>query len=336
MGRLVLVVLAGGVVLVSGAQAVTVNRSLHIATVPKGFELVRLSHRFGTLRIEGHVQDSLMIDAWVRVSGRDRQLVESFAEGIDIQLSDQGESLVVVTSYPRLQPQDTLFSYDVDLGVRVPAGLRVSAQNAFGDIRLRDLPAGAKLTSRYGNIELERVSGGEVLGRFGDVSVAGNRGPLVIDNGFGNVFLRQVNGAVRVQNSYGSVEAERPQGTVAICNSFGNVVARPGPGRMAIVNRCGEVSAWVTDPTLTLLDIVAQHSKVRLNLGPGVPFQIEGRTRGGRIEAGLPLATAETLGAAVVTGGVGEGGPAIAVQAEMGDIYIGVESLVPGGAPERR
>ncbi|MEO0079696.1 MAG: hypothetical protein ABIK44_03355 [candidate division WOR-3 bacterium] len=317
------------------AHPVSVTRDLHIVLLPRGVEAVRVTHRFGTVAIVGRESDSLEVEARVKVQGRDRGVVQRFAAGIDVIAEGRAETLVVATRYPEFSGDDTTLSYEVDLAVWVPEGFRVSAQNAFGDIRLRDVRADSRLSGRYGNIELERVGGAAVTGRFGDVSASEVFGSISIDNGFGNVFLRGVRGEVRVRNSYGNVEAERPAGMVNITNSFGRVACRCGPGRTAIVNRCGEVTAAIDDPMLELLDIMTRQGLVRLKVAEGLPFQLESRTRGGRVQSGLPLETAERLGTSLAVGRFGEGGPKVAVQAEMGDIYIGVESLFSRHAPER-
>ena len=315
---LVLAILVG--VLVAGPLVVT--RRIEKRVPLAGYSKVAVIHRYGGVTVIGTGDSHALVDALVRVTARDRRLAEEFAGRVDIQAAGQGDSFVIATVYPSNVPADPQLGYEVEMSIRMPAGVAAFVRNSFGDVRIVGMDGDCRVVNRYGEVEVDRCDRSVVENSYGRVRLAQTRGLAVVRNSYGDVDLRLAGGPVQVTNRYGTVHTEQSTDDVTIDNQFGNVFARSDRGALSIANRYGDVNAWVDDAELAALSIMSRIGRVNLSLGEQVPFRIDATARQGRIVSGLPFEVRSVGTAQGVSARQGAGGPQIDIQGVWSDFVI--------------
>jgi hypothetical protein len=304
------------------ASPLVVTRRIEKRVQLAGYGRAVVLHRYGNVAITGTGDVHAVVDALVRVTARDRKLAEAFAGKVDIQAAGQGDSFVIATIYPPKAPVDPELGYEVEMSIRMPAGIVASVRNSFGDVRIAGMDGNCRVVNRFGDVELDRCDRCDVENSYGRVRLAGTRGLAVVSNSYGDVDLRLAAGPVQVRNRYGTVHTEQSVGDVTIDNQFGNVFARPDRGALAITNRYGDVKAWVDDAQLAALSIMSRLGRVDLSLNDQVPFRIDAMARGGRIVSGLPFEVRDIGSGQQVSSRQGTGGPQIDIQGVWSDFSI--------------
>jgi len=304
------------------ADSLVFIRPIH-RTMRGRFNRVVLNHRYGDVRVTGQPDSSLVVlDAVVRASAGMAEAAQAFAEEVDFVFQSGRRGTVITTRYPRPSQPDPRLSYDVQIDLVVPHSVRLEVDNSFGDLTVTGVHGGCDVVSRFGHVELEHCGRCEVTGRYGDVRTSRTEGPLRVENSFGNVVLDEASDVTRVTNQYGAVQAVRMRGPTRITNVLGSIRARPGAGPMVIVSHLGQVSATVAGTGLDDLQILSRLGQVELNLARGMPFNLGGRVRHGRITPMLPVRV-EGLGAVEsVSARTGEGGPLIRLDGLFSDFVI--------------
>jgi hypothetical protein len=287
-----------------------------------GYNRAAVIHRYGDVTVIGIDDSRALVDALVRVTASDQEVAEDFAGKVNIQACGQGDSLVIATVYPSNVPTDPQLGYEVEMSIKMPAGVTAFVRNAFGDVRIAGMNGDCRVANRFGDVELDRCDRCDVENSYGRVRLAETRGLAVVRNSYGDVDLRLAGGPVQVRNRYGTVHTEQSTDNVIIENQFGNVFARPDRGVLSITNRYGDIGAWVDDAELAALNIMSRLGRVDLSLNDRVPFHIDATARGGRIVSGLPFAVRGAGASQQVSARQGTGGPKIDIQGVWSDFVI--------------
>ncbi|MBK7878398.1 MAG: DUF4097 family beta strand repeat protein [Planctomycetes bacterium] len=168
-----------------------------------------------------------------------RLVVERTSTGARIELAgepvEQRASGIRVVSRPR-----------ADLELRIPKDVRLVISVASGDIRTHGPIGASKLTSSYGDLNVEKAKGDLVLqSSSGKVEVGELREAQNLDarSGYGDVRARLVEAsAVKLSSSSGSVHLEDATCTrVELQSSYGDVVARRLRGDLVAKTSSGDV-----------------------------------------------------------------------------------------------
>ncbi|MBM3330296.1 hypothetical protein FJY68_00415 [candidate division WOR-3 bacterium] len=307
---------------VLAAGPMVVMRRIEKRVPLAGHTKAAVVHRYGDVTVIGTGGAHAVVDALVRVTARDRRLAEEFAGKVEIQAAGQGDSFVIATVYPSDVPFDPQLGYEVNMSIRMPAGVAALVRNSFGDVRVVGMDGDCRVVNRFGEVEMDRCDRSVVENSYGRVRLAQTRGLTVVRNSFGDVDLRLAGGPVQVTNRYGTVHTEQSTNDVTIDNQFGNVFARSDRGALSIANRYGDINAWVDDAELAALSIMSRLGRVNLSLGEQVPFRIDATARQGRIVSGLPFEVRSVGTAQEVSARQGAGGPQIDIQGVWSDLVI--------------
>jgi hypothetical protein len=304
------------------AGPLVVTRRIEKRIPLAGYSRAAVVHRYGDVTVIGTGGAQALVDALVRVTARNRRLAEEFAGKVDIRAEGQGDSFVIATVYPPNVATDPQLGYEVELSIRMPAGVAVSVRNSFGDVSIAGMDGDCRVVNRFGEVEIDRCDRCEVENSYGRVRLAQTRGLAVVRNSYGDVDLRLAGGPVQVTNRYGTVHTEQSADDVTIDNQFGNVFARSDRGALSIANRYGDVNAWVDDAELAALSIMSRLGRVDLSLGEQVPFRIDAVAQRGRIVSGLPFEVRDAGNIQQVSAEQGAGGPKIDIRGVWSDFAI--------------
>jgi uncharacterized protein RhaS with RHS repeats len=94
----------------------------------------------------------------------------------------------------------------LDLGVAVPAGLPVSAGDAFGLLEARGLQGRVTLSQNSGDLTASRLTGTvHLTDSFGTITATGLAGSIRLDNNSGDISAAGLVGDTRLQDSFGTI-----------------------------------------------------------------------------------------------------------------------------------
>ncbi|MFO7675840.1 MAG: hypothetical protein R6X12_05955 [bacterium] len=313
-------------VLAASGPAAPTARTIEAREPCPAGSVVRLAHRYGNIVARPVPGDTLQVAASARVDGRDSRQVGEFLAAIELSVARWADTVFVAVLYPELVEPSRDFSYEVDLRLGVPDGVRLDAAGSFGDIELHGITGGSSVSNRYGNASFRACRDVDVAVKHGDVRVEANTGRLGINCTYGNVFLDAVADRVDVDSRYGDVTGQQLAGDVTINNVLGSIETAGGQGRWRLVSRCGRVAARLDDSALARLDVVAQLARVRLLMPQVLPFRIEGRTESGEIGTAFPFQTRLAGDQHHLSGTRGRGGPRIAFTGAWSDFSIEPDS----------
>jgi hypothetical protein len=160
----------------------------------------------------------------------------------------------------------------LDLGVTVPAGLRVSVSDSFGALDASGLRGTVALFDNSGDLTASGLTGNvHLAGTFGTLTATGLAGSLSLDNNSGDIRATDVTGDTRLQDSFGAISvtglaaadvvARNSSGDISltftkvprqvtVTDSFGNItlVLPPGPAAYRVATRNSFGSTTVSVP----------------------------------------------------------------------------------------
>jgi hypothetical protein len=221
----------------------------------------RIENKFGEVRIHGESTRDLKISATIRAQADSRELAQSFADKVQIEVQQTAQGVEVRTHYP--EDNRNWFgrknaSYSVDYEIAMPSDAPLFVKNSFGSVNatgvrsksefdnshgslnVRDTGA-ARLSNSFGSIELSGAAGDTwVSDNNGSVQVSQVKGGLELRNRFGSIMVREIGGAASITGGNGAVNLT-DAGSANITTSFGNVEVRNIRGDLIVHDNNGNV-----------------------------------------------------------------------------------------------
>jgi DUF4097 and DUF4098 domain-containing protein YvlB len=172
----------------------------------------------------------------------------------------------------------------IDVAIELPAGSRVEAEAAVGDIRCDGRLGECRFTTGVGNIRLDetgpvhlstsagsvtvdRIGGRAEITGSGQVRIGEVDGPAVIKNVNGVTWVGEVKGDLRCNAANGDITIDRALGAVAAKTANGAVrIGEVVRGSVELVTAYGELEVGIREGTAALLDVRSQFGSVRNSL----------------------------------------------------------------------
>lgn len=174
----------------------------------------------------------------------------------------------------------------INVAIDLPAGSRVDAEAAVGDISCDGRLGVCNFTTSVGNIRLDetgplhlntgagsvsvdRVGGRAEITGSGQVRVGEIDGPAVIKNLNGVTWIGEVKGDLRCNAANGDITVDRALGAVAAKTANGAVrIGEVVRGSVELGTAYGELEVGIREGTAALLDVRSQFGSVRNSLTP--------------------------------------------------------------------
>lgn len=174
----------------------------------------------------------------------------------------------------------------IDVAIDLPAGSRVDAEAAVGDISCDGRLGQCSFTTSVGNIRLEetgpahlntsagsvsvdRVGGRAEITGSGQVRIGQIDGPAVIKNLNGVTWVGEVKGDLRCNAANGDITVDRALGAVAAKTANGAVrIGEVVRGSVELKTAYGELEVGIREGTAALLDVRSWFGSVRNSLTP--------------------------------------------------------------------
>ena len=250
--------------------------------------------------------------------------LDSLRDDYEIDLRQAGNEVIV-----ELRSKRTLsrwFNWGarrLDVVATVPLEFNVDLRTSGGGIAVSDLRGEARTTTSGGSIRLGRIegptraqtSGGgiELASALGDASLRTSGGGIRVGDVTGNLEARTSGGSISIQRASGRVRAETSGGGIKVEDVAGSIDARTSGGSVeARISRQPDGDCYLG----------TSGGGVRVSLAPDLRFNVDARTRGGRVRSALPLLVSGNLGGSRVEGELNGGGPKLTLRTSGGNIHL--------------
>jgi DUF4097 and DUF4098 domain-containing protein YvlB len=220
-----------------------------------------------------------------------------------------GQRLTIKGPRPRLSIVGPTES--VDVKVELPAGSRLTAENALGTLRTSGRLGATRIKNSMGEVDIDRTGdlwlraghGNTTVGTAdGGMEITADHGQIRIGRVTGDAILKASHGSVTVGESGGDLDAKLSYGDLDISTALGSVTAKTAYGSI----RLHDVSSGS-------VEVQSGYGQVTIGVRPGVPAWLDLASKGGHVRNQLDGDRAPN-----------ESEQAVAVRArtQYGDIHI--------------
>jgi len=235
------------------------TRNVSKAYPVSGVVHIHVSNKFGSIEIVSWDNPVVQVKAEITVGAENRMQAERFAQAIDVTGNHVAQNVEVRTVYPLVQASGKL-GYWVNLKLSVPKESKITVENLFGDVSMKNLAGALALDVRYGMVTLQDIEGELHVRARGEF-------PLVAKN------ITQ-GGTFTLRSTL--AELSGIQGNVQLSNYLGSVIIR--------------------DPKPNLdLEVSAESGPLHLYLQSDAKPELEAKVDFGTIESDV-LIPSETWG----------------------------------------
>lgn len=248
--------------------------------VPAG-GAVHIEHRNGRVTVRGHGRNDLLVETTFRVSAGNKADAEAFLRAMRLEVTTAGTTVSVRVNTPQRTGGRSDFGYVVDLDVSVPEWIRLNVDNRFGDTTITGVMGPLIVNNGNGRITVADIGApATIRNRFGAVDVNRVTGSLEIQNSNGEIAARDIKGGATITTTFGGVTLERISGTVTVTGTNGNITLTGVDGETNVTSRFGRV---VLRSIAGKLTANSSNGDIDASLAPGGCHPVSLQSRFGRV-----------------------------------------------------
>lgn len=207
----------------------------------------------------------------------------------------------------------------------VPHEFSADLKTSGGSIKIDDLAGEVASETSGGSITAGRIQGPvKATTSGGSIELRGSVGSAYLRTSGGGITVGEVDGDVDVETSGGSIRLEHANGRVRAETSGGGITVREVSGPINASTSGGSIRASISRQPDSDCSLSTSGGGIDVRLAPGLGFELDARTSGGKVRANFPGAPAGS-NSSRLTGRVNAGGPRLVLQTSGGS--ISVESL---------
>ncbi|MDH5467174.1 MAG: hypothetical protein OEY25_07130, partial [Candidatus Aminicenantes bacterium] len=214
----------------------------------------------GDLTITGTDGNEIIVRAVVEVGDSDEEFLEEFLARTELVLEPYRQGFRLKLRSPRDEDLDKdesdfarilrqvfrsgrfRFSMSTKIDIQVPSKQSLHIENAYGDIKIRDITGNLYVANRSGEVNIQNCGGElELENSYALVEVIDFSGPVVISNSSGAVVLSNIGGKAEVRNSYKSVDFDQIGGPLTVRSHSSDVRGRDVQGDCEITTSYKEI-----------------------------------------------------------------------------------------------
>lgn len=212
----------------------------------------------------------------------------------------------------------------VDYTVDVPPTTDVRITTGSGDVEVRDVDGPVRVRTGSGDVQVQTVrSDVEVRTGSGDVRIEEVQGDIEVRAGSGDVRLGSATGHVTVRLGSGDLTADRVEGPVEVATGSGDIALTDVVGDVRGRAGSGDIVVRAYRPlTDRTWDLATGSGDVEVTLPETARFEVDARTRAGRVTVEFPLTTVWTQDRRHLRGVVGSADLHIEARVGSGSIRI--------------
>jgi DUF4097 and DUF4098 domain-containing protein YvlB len=226
--------------------------------------------------------------------------------------------------------------------IQVEQAGAVTAHLQQARLSARDLRGPVTIDGEQNGVDLQGVAGDvDVSAKLRDVRVFDLGGNVHLKSEHGRVTVDRVGGELFVMHAHGDVETTEIAGATHVTMSHGNFNGRGleeasirlDGGDCDVENPAGNLTLDVqrgrallrsTKPLAAPITASTHHGDLLLELSLPTALALDAEATGGEVHVSLPGYRATETTSAHTSGQVGEGGPAVRLRADRGDVRVSV------------
>jgi len=241
-----------------------VSRQIDRTVPAPAADSIFIANEFGNVEVAAGGSGSVRIRAELVAGGDSRAGAESCLQAMGLHAEVRGRRLDISSTHDPGHSSATQFQ--TSLIIAAPALAVLHVENAYGDVSVSGMQGTVLVRNRFGNSNVHRCQRAEITNAFGDVSTDHLTQGVTISSRFGNVSTHDLTGPVTIGNESGTIRLIRSSGSVQVENRLGEVSAADCRGRVHITCVQGPVvfrQAMTNPDTVT---IVSHNGPIRLTL----------------------------------------------------------------------
>lgn len=210
----------------------------------------------------------------------------------------------------------------IDFDITVPPQCTLTTRTGSGDQHIGSLSGPVTASSGSGSITLADIRGLVTASTgSGDIQATDLRAGLKAHTGSGSIVARTVSGDVTASTGSGNIDVmQSAPGSVTASAASGDVRLHGVQGALKADSASGDV--FVQGVPAASWTVSTASGDITLELPAGQAFDLEARTRSGRIDSKHPITVAGTTDRHRLSGKVAGGGPLVRLQTASGDIEL--------------
>ncbi|MFC0680923.1 DUF4097 domain-containing protein [Lysobacter korlensis] len=169
----------------------------------------------------------------------------------------------------------------VDVRVELPAGSRLTAENALGNVRTVGRLGATRIKNSMGEVDVETTGdlwlraghGNATVGTAeGGMEVTADHGQIRVGRVTGDAILKSSHGTVMIGVSGGDLDAKLSYGDLEISQALASVTAKTAYGSIQV----REVSSGS-------IEVQSGFGQITIGVSPGVPAWLDLSSKGGHV-----------------------------------------------------
>jgi DUF4097 and DUF4098 domain-containing protein YvlB len=274
----------------------------------------------------------------------------------DVTVESVGGALLLNARYGDVEVRDVTGSstIDVEHGNTTVGGIAsLEAAQRYGDLTVEDATGDLHVRGEHLGVNARRVGGRVAIETsYRDVAVAEASGDVTVKNEHGEVAVSDTHGAVSVQTSYqgvtlagiggpadvtvshGGLHAEKLAGGIRARVEGDDVTLDGFKGGVEVEASRAGVRLVPDGPLADAVRVTAHNGSIRFEVPPDSRFELEAVAKRGEVEfKDLPGFTVLESGKERIVGRMGEGGLAVKLEAERGDVSLSPHTILAAKQP---
>ena len=173
------------------------------------------------------------------------------------------------------------------------AGAGVNVRSQSGAIRVEDVKESVDLHTTFDAITFSRIGKDAVVrGQSSNISGEAVGGNVIVDTAFGSIAMRGVRGDTTLRNHSGAIRVDGVEGMVSAKTSFNEMSISDVAGPVTADNDSGAVRVEPrSGKSCQPISIRTRFAPIRFRVPGGAGYNVEARTRFGRISSEIDLET---------------------------------------------
>jgi hypothetical protein len=240
-----------------------VSRSIERTVPLSAVETVLVANEFGNVEVTSSADDEVQVRAELIAGGDSKAGAESCLRALDLRTDVQDRRLEVGSTHVALS---SATQYQTNLYLVMPATRVLRIDNAYGEVTVSGMQGAVVVRNRFGNASARRCRLASITNAFGDVNADHLVQGLEVSNRFGNISAHDLSGRVTIDGDNCAVRLIRSAGSARLVNRLGEVSASDCRGRVMINCVQGPVLYRQAGSGPDTVSIVSQAGPVRLML----------------------------------------------------------------------
>lgn len=284
---------------------------------------VYLKNIAGDIDVKTWDRGEVKIDALKISKHSSMDKAKEYAGLVEIEVSEEGGTLSILTKYPKKGPKN--MSVSVDFILTIPSSASADINSVSGDLTLANIGGAAKAETVSGDVTLEKI-GGALKGKTvsGNVTAMGAAKGAYCKSVSGDVTVDDVNGDAELQTVSGTIKAESVKGSITAENTSGDVKLIDVTDAKMIKAKTlsGDVDYVGGIDSDGAYDFKSHSGDVSLSIPSGAAFDLEAKTFSGSIETDFEITLTGKISKKELKGSANGGGATLEIKTFSGDVQI--------------